>query len=308
MGKHKKIVEEEPEDKQLKVIQPTSGRFGPMNFEKGKTKLDHPRNVLWKFLFSYMKDHRLKFILFLILMLLGTAIMSVSPLLTATIIDDGIIAGDAQHVLNMTILYLVLMLFMALVYLIAQYGMGKTAQNVVFRIRNDLFEKLQEMSLTYFDQRPSGDIISITTNDIEQLNQLVGGQFVSIISSIISIVLTVIFMFVLNPFLALISMVIFPIFFIMMIVFRKVIIGVFKESRKSISKVTSSIQENIEGAKVVQAYGQEKKASSEFDEANKANFEAMYKIRRIMSFFFPFIGLITAIITVSIILIGGFAV
>ena len=92
MGKHKKIVEEEPEAEGIKVIQPTSGRFGPMNFEKGKTKLDHPRNVLWKFLFSYMKDHRLKFILFLILMLLGTAIMSVTPLLTVTIIDDGIIA------------------------------------------------------------------------------------------------------------------------------------------------------------------------------------------------------------------------
>ena len=308
MGKHKKIVEEEPEDEGTKVIQPTSGRFGPMNLQRGKTKLDHPRNVLWKFLFSYMKDHRLKFVLFLILMLIGTAIMSVSPLLTATIIDDGIIAGDAQHVLNMTILYFTLMLFMALIYFIAQYGMGKTAQNVVFRIRNDLFEKLQEMSLTYFDQRPSGDIISIATNDIEQLNQLVGGQFVSIITSIISIILTVIFMFVLNPFLALISMVIFPIFLIMMIVFKRVIIGVFKESRKSISKVTSSIQENIEGAKVVQAYGQEKKASSEFDKANKANFEAMYKIRRIMSFFFPFVGLITAIITASIILIGGFAV
>ncbi len=296
---------EEPEKK---IRQPMAGGHGRFLLGEDNKKLDNPRKKLWKFLFSYLKPFRGSFILFLILLLMGTSIISISPIITAFIIDNGIVAGDAQFVLNMSIFYLSLMFFMAISTYVSQYGMAKVSQNVVFKIRNDLFFKLQDMSMTYFDQHPSGDIISITTNDIDQLNQLVGGQFVMIISGFLSIVLTVIIMYILNPLLATISLVIFPIFVVMLKVFKKVITGVFKKTRESISKVTTSVQENIAGTKVVQSFGQEKKATSEFDEANTENYKIMLKVRRIMSVFFPLIGFVTSMITASVIFIGGLAV
>ena len=103
--------------------------------------------------------------------------------------------------------------------------------------------------------------MSITTNDVTLLNQLVGGQFVMVISSLVSLILTIFVMLFLNIFLALLSLIIIPIFFIFTYLFRTVAMGLFKESRKTIGNVTSSIQENIAGAKVVQAYGQERRAS-----------------------------------------------
>jgi len=291
------------------IRQPMSGTHrGPMWFDENDKELDNPRNVLWKFLFSYLKPYRGKLITFMILMLIGTAIMSLSPIISASIIDYGIIAQNAQFILLTSLIYLSLMLFMAISNYVSQYGMAKVSQNVVFGIRNDLFYKLQDMSLTYFDQHPSGDIISITTNDIDQLNMLVGGQFVMIISSILSMALTILFMYVLNPVLATISMIVFPIFLLMMRTFKRVVTGVFKQTRESISSVTSSIQENIAGAKVVQAYGQEKKATSEFDRANIQNYYVMLKIRKIMSVFFPLVTLVTSTLTACVILIGGFAV
>jgi len=290
------------------IRQPRAGGHGKFLFDEDNKNLDNPRKILWKFLFSYLKPFRGSFILFLILMLIGTSIMSMSPIISALIIDKGIITQNSEFVLNMSMIYLFLMLFMAISTYISQYGMMKVSQNVVFKVRNDLFFKLQDMSLTYFDQHPSGDIISITTNDIDQLNQLVGGQFVMIISGFLSIVLTVIIMYILNPLLATIGLIIFPIFIIMLKVFKKVITGVFKKTRESISKVTTSVQENIAGAKVVQSYGQEKKATSEFDEANTENYKIMLRVRRIMSVFFPLIGFITSIITASVILIGGLSV
>ena len=290
------------------IRQPMAGGHGRFLFDEDNKKLDNPRKILWKFLFSYLKPFRGSFILFIFLLLIGTSIMTISPVISATIIDNGIMLGNTQFVLNMSIFYLFLMLFMAISTYISQYGMAKISQNVVFQIRNDLFFKLQDMSMTYFDLHPSGDIISITTNDIDQLNQLVGGQFVMIISGILSIILTVIIMYVLNPLLATIGLVIFPIFVVMLKLFKKVISGVFKKTRESISKVTSSVQENIAGAKVVQSYGQEKKATSEFDAANTENYKIMLRIRRIMSVFFPLIGFVTSIITAAVILIGGFAV
>ena len=299
-------TQENEEEEQQEIIQPSaSARHGfMMDFES--SELEHSRGELWRWLFSYLKPFRRKFSLYLIFLLIGTLITAITPLITASIIDKGIITGNIQFILMMSVTYFSLLLFMAITTYYSQYGMGRMSQRITYDIRNDLFYKLQDMSLAYFDQRSSGDIMSITTNDVTILNQLVGGQFVGIITSIVSIALTVLIMFMLNPFLALISLPVFPIFLLLIFFFRKMAIGFFKESRKTIGKVTSSIQENITGAKVVQAYGQEKKASSEFDKANKANYNAMMRIRRYMATIFPLINLITTTLTACILLAGGF--
>ena len=298
--------QDETEEEQKEIIKPSAGnRHGfMMDFEP--SDLEHSRRELWGWLISYIKPFRWKFALYLIFLLMGTIITASTPIISANIIDKGIMAGNIPFILMMSAIYFSLLLFMVITNYYSQFGMGKISQRITYDIRNDLFYKLQDMSIAYFDQRSSGDIMSITTNDVTLLNQLVGGQFVGIISSIVSIAFTVLFMFLLNPFLALISLPVFPIFLLLTGFFRKMAIGLFKESRKTIGKVTSSIQENIAGAKVVQAYGQEKKASSEFDKANKANYNAMIRIRRYMATIFPLINLITTALTACILLAGGF--
>jgi len=298
--------QENEEEEQQEIIQPSASAHHKFMMDFESSELEHSRGELWRWLFSYLKPFRGKFSLYLIILLMGTLITAITPLVTASIIDKGIIAGNIPFILMMSITYFSLLIFMAITTYYSQYGMGKMSQRITYDIRNDLFYKLQDMSLAYFDQRSSGDIMSITTNDVTLLNQLVGGQFVGIITSIVSIALTVLIMFLLNPFLALISLLVFPIFLLLTRFFRKMVIGLFKESRKTIGKVTSSIQENIAGAKVVQAYGQERKASSEFDKANKANYNAMIKIRRYMATIFPLINLITTALTACILLAGGF--
>ena len=294
-------------EEEKKIIQPSAGMGRHFMMDSSTSKLEHPRRELWKWLFSYLGHYKWKFFTFLILLLIGTLMTSISPIISASIIDYGIVAKNSMYIVIMSTLYFSLLLFMAITTYFAQYGMGKISQKITFEVRNDLFYKLQDMSLSYFDKRSSGDIMSITTNDVTQLNQLVGGQFVSIITSIVGLVLTVFIMFFLNPYLALLSLVIFPIFFFFTYLFRKVAMGLFKESRKTIGNVTSSIQENIAGARVVQAYGQEKKASMEFDEANTANYNATLKIRKFMATIFPLISLVTTLITAGILLAGGFA-
>ncbi|MHA1508198.1 MAG: ABC transporter ATP-binding protein, partial [Promethearchaeota archaeon] len=299
---NKKEKEEEKE-----IIQPrVGGMHRGFMMDSGSSKLEHPRRELWKWLFSYLRKYKWKFSTLTALLLIGTLVTSISPIISANIIDNGIVAKDNIYIIFMSTFYFSLLVVMAITTYFAHYGMGKLSQNITFEIRNDLFYKLQDMSLSYFDKRSSGDIMSITTNDVTILNQLVGGQFVMVISSVVSLILTVTIMFFLNVFLALLSLIIFPVFFIFTYLFRKVAMGLFKESRKTIGNVTSSIQENIAGAKVVQAYGQENKASSEFDKANTANYDAMLKIRKFMATIFPLINLVTSILTAGILLAGGF--
>lgn len=302
-----KKLEEIDKERQMRPIGPTVGHHrGPMMFMDDKAKLEHPRRVLWRWIFSYLFRHKKPFIFYAILIAAGSVINIVTPLLTRNLIDSGIIPRNSEVILNITLLYLSLLIIMASGNYIGSYGLGKIGQNVVFSMRNDVFEQLQRMSMSYFDKHPSGDLISRATNDIDQMNLLVGGQLVQIITSIISLGLSVTFMFLLNPFLALFGLIVFPIFFLMSRWFRNRVIGAFKETRKKISKVTSSIQENIAGAKTVQAFGQEKKAMSEFDQANMENAEASFRARRIFATFFPFITFLSSVITASVLTIGGY--
>lgn len=294
------------EKEEAEIIQPSASHRHKFFMDTKNIKLEHPRNELWKWLFSYIKQFRLKFVFFFILLLVGTIITSITPIISANIIDLGIVAGNSRYIVTMSSFYFALLLLMALITYYSQLGMGKISQKVTYDIRNDLFFKLQDMSLNYFDKRASGDIISVTTNDVTLLNQLVGGQFVQIINNIVSIGLTIVIMYILNVYLALISMIIFPIFYTFTYLFKKVAMRLFKESRKTIGGVTSSIQENVAGAKVVQAYGQEEKASAEFDRANTANYNAMLRIRKFMATLFPLISLVTTILTAGILLAGGF--
>ena len=305
--KEKKYPVEEEEEEKVIILPSASSRHKFM-IDGEKAKLETPRTVLWKWLFSYLKPFRFKFFLFLCLLLIGTVITSAIPLLTASIIDNGIVKGNTDYIIGMSGIYFLLMLFMAISNYLSLFGMGKISQKITFDIRNDVFFKLQTFSLNYFDKRSSGDVISITTNDVTILNQLVGRQFIQIISNIVLISLTVIFLFILNPFLALISLLIFPLSFIIFRIFKKVAIKLFKASRRAIGKVTSSIQENIAGARVMQAYGQEKRASSEFDEANRENYNIMIKIRKYMATIFPLLTLVTVILTAIVLLTGGFAI
>ncbi|GAB4306514.1 MAG: hypothetical protein Kow0069_03340 [Promethearchaeota archaeon] len=245
---------------------------------------------------------------YLFLLIFGTVVLSVTPLLTARIIDEGIIARDGGALLRYSLLYMSLMAAMGVGNYVAMAGMGVLGQSIVYSVRDDVFTRLQEMSMNFFDRNPSGDVLSRATNDVDQLNLLVSGQLVQLISSFASIGLGVTFMFLLNPFLAAIGMVTFPAFILLLRWFQRKVIGAFKETRKKISNVTSRIQENVAGAKVVQAYGQQERALDEFDRANEENYQASFKARRIFATFFPTTRLLSSLITVGVLLVGGLVV
>jgi ABC-type multidrug transport system fused ATPase/permease subunit len=302
-----KKLEEIEKERELKPIGPkVGGHRGPMQFMGEKANLKHPRGILWHWIFSYLFTHKKLFFFYAFLIAIGSILNIITPLLTRSLIDFGILAKNTQVILNVSILYITILSIMALGNYIGSYGLGKIGQNVVFSMRNDVFEQLQKMSMSYFDRHSSGDIISRATNDIDQMNLLVGGQLVQIISSIISLGLSITFMFVLNPFLAFFGLIVVPIFLVLSRWFRNRVIGAFKETRKKISKVTSSIQENIAGAKTVKAFGQEEKAENEFDQANMENAEASFRARRIFATFFPLITFISSVITAGVLVIGGY--
>ncbi len=291
------------------INQPSPGGRGGKGsfFDQNDVILDHSKKILWKWLGNYFfaGKNKNRIIIALILISAGTIIGALQPVVIAFLIDNGIIANNAQFVINMGITYVIMMIILIFANYFGSLLLTKISQNIVYSIRVDIFAQLQKCSMQYFDKRPSGEIVSICTNNVDVLNQFIGGQLSGILSSILMAFFYTILMFVLNPFLATISLIIVPIYMLLTVLIRKLAGTAFRDTQKSIAKVTVRMQENIAGAKVMQAYGQEAKEKKQFDEANFQNYAANLRIRRVFSFMFPLIGTISSLISVAVILIGS---
>ena len=163
--------------------------------------------------------------------------------------------------------------------------MGKIGTNVIYEVREEIFENLQNMSMDYYDRSHSGDIISIATSDVDQLNMVFGGQLSLVIADAFRGLLIIILMLVMNWELAIISFLVIPTFAVFMKILQKKAKSAFKVTRKAISAVTQKAEENISGMKVIQAYGKQSKATQEFDEANIENQKANMKILEIFTYY-----------------------
>ncbi|MHA1729425.1 MAG: ABC transporter transmembrane domain-containing protein [Promethearchaeota archaeon] len=293
--------------RRVNINQPSPGSRKGAMFSQEDVVLDHPRKVLWNWLGKYFfaKKNKKKVFLSFFLISSATILGAFHPVIIALLIDYGIRSKNIPYVMNMGIIYIVIMIILIFENYFGTILLTKISQNIIYSIRIDIFAQLQKCSMQYYDKRPSGEIVSISTNNVDALSQFFGGQLSGIISSILVAIFYTIFMFILNTFLAILSLIIVPIYLLLTRLIRKLAGTAFRDTQKSIAKVTVRMQENITGAKVMQAYGQEEKEKKRFDEANFQNYAANLRIRRVFSFIFPLIGTISSLITITVILIGS---
>lgn len=286
------------------------GHRGPGRFFDDKKK--KPRKVsdkdLWKWMLSYLKAYKVKFISLLLFLFIFSVIAATLPYLQQLIIDDGIIPKNWELTVSFLLYYGIFMIGSTLGSGYVNYLLGKIGTNVIYEIRGELFNNMQNMAMDYFDKTPSGDIISIATNDVDQLTQVFGGQLALVIADAFRGLLMIVLMLVMNWELALLSFLVIPLFFVLMKTLQSRSKKVFKASRKAISEVTQKAEENISGMKVIQAYGKQDAAAREFDDANLKNQQANLKIRKIFAYYVPVIFFIMGLFSSIILLYGGSAV
>ncbi len=268
---------------------------------------------LWKWMFSYLGQYKRKFTLLLMALFILTGLGAYLPTLSKIIIDEGILAldttGDAwQSTIRLITIYGVIM---AIVYLgtgIVDYSMGKIGTNVVASIRNDIFENVQNMSMDYFDQMKTGDIISRATNDVDELDVIFGGQFAIILATIFQAVLIVILMLLINWRLALLSFTMLPVMMILMHFIKPKVQKAFMKTRRKISNLTRITEQNISGMKEIQGFGRQREAFNDYERANRENQQAFLYARKLMSFLIPLMLFIANFFVLWLIGIGALSI
>ncbi|MBP3493341.1 MAG: ABC transporter ATP-binding protein [Oscillospiraceae bacterium] len=203
-------------------------------------------------------------------MLLASSLLSVaSSYLMKPIINNYIIPGDFKGLLKMVALLFGCFALSALCSYTYARIMVRISQQTVAKLRQDLFDKLQELPLQYFDTHQSGDLMSRFTNDIDTVSEMINSSFASVISNVLTFTCTVIMMLVLNWQLTLISFA----FLALMFMVVKVIGGKsrtsFRRQQQALGAVNGYIEEMIEGQKVIKVFNHEGKAVKEFSVLNE---------------------------------------
>ncbi len=183
------------------------------------------------------------------------------------------------------------------------YLMTLAGQQVLLYMRTQIFERIQILSLKFFDQHEAGDLMSRLVNDTQVINQVFSGGVVRLASMSLSVIGIVVSMLVLNWRLALASFTILPVMILTTTVFSRRARSAFRRTRQTIGEVSAELQENIAAVREVQAFAREGENVAEFEVVNAANRDANVQAQSILSAFSPTIDVLS---TVALAIVAGY--
>jgi ABC-type multidrug transport system fused ATPase/permease subunit len=271
----------------------------------------HSDRVLLARLLRYLTPYRRNTIILLILIFAGIGSTLAIPYLSQLAIDQYLLNPQLpqdQRVAGLTTILILLGTVYLANYLI-QYGRtyltALIGRGVEYDLRMTLFTHLQTLSLSYFDQREIGRIMSRVTNDVDHITELLTAGVVTAVADVVTLIGVVIVMLYINLPLALTSFSILPIMILFVWRFGLKARAAYRLTRRTISSVTSQIEESVSGMREIQAYAKEQASMQDFKRVNVQDREANISAARIESVFFPAVEVFSALSLALILYAGG---
>lgn len=242
---------------------------------------------------------------FLLAIVLTSSLDSIFTYLSKRIVDEGIIAGNRQALMEIIATYASLILVQAVTVLSFIYLAGVLGERIRYDLRKKLFNHLQNLSLSYYSRTPVGWIMSRVTSDSDRVAELVTWGLLDSTWAITNIVTAMIFMMFINWQLALIVLAILPVLLFVAYQFRKRILVEFRQVRKINSKITGAYNENITGVRVVKALVREEQNLQEFGVLTGEMYRAGYRAAWLSALFLPTVQFISSFALGAIVWFAG---
>jgi len=275
--------------------------------EKSRRIRDINREVFQMF-GRYLKPQTRTLLLTFLFMGIVSGVNMIVPYLSKIAIDEFIIPKNVNG------LHLILAAFIvsyAVFWWASYWGSylsTKLGQRVVADIRADLFEHVTGLSMDFFSENKTGEIMSRLTNDINTLSDFISSGIVNLLSDLLTLGGIVALMLLLNAKLALVVLITIPVIFGGTVLIGRHMRKAYKKVREKTGNLNAGVEENISGIRVVQAMSQESDNIKSFEKLNKENLAAQIKAVVVSALFFPFMSLTGTLGTALVILAGGFMV
>ena len=232
--------------------------------------IEKPKDTKGTFLrlISYLGEYKLLLIIVSALTVGSTLLNLAGPYLQGVAIDQFIIGNDREGLLRIVLILAGTYIAGTLASMGAGYVMATISQRSLKKLRTELFEHMETLSLSFFDNHPAGDLMSRLTNDVDAIGVAISTNVTQLISSVITLVGILVLMFALNVRLALASLIVFPIMVILTALIGGKTRDSFRGLQMNLGLLNSTMQETITGQRVVIAFDQQETVNRKFTTMN----------------------------------------
>ena len=283
-----------------------SGR-GPGRHGHGGHGFQRPKDMkgTFKKLMHYVGRYKGSLVLVAVCLIVSSVASVATSYMLKPLLNNYIIPGDFPGLFRMLLLMGGLFALSSLCSYAYARIMVHVAQHTVAALRQDLFDRLQELPIRYYDRHQSGDLMSRFTNDIDTVSEMLNSSFASIISNVLTFVGTVAMMLVLNPWLTLITF----LFLGLMAVVVKTVGGrsrtSFQRQQAALGAMNGYIEEMIEGQKVIKVFNHEDEAITRFTGLNNGYRDAATAAQAYAGMMMPAMGNLSKINYAVTCCVGG---
>ncbi len=260
---------------------------------------------LMKRLLSFVKPYKKYVVIAIFMNVVVAALGPLRPYLTKIAIDDYIVNKNYDGLVTISAILFGTLIFQAVVQYFLTYYTQLMGQNIIYDLRVKLFAHVQKLALKYFDKTPIGRIVTRVTNDVESLNELFSSGIVMIFSDVFIIIWILIFMFLMEWQLTLVSLSVLPLLIYATFLFRKKVRESYRDVRFQLARLNSYMQEHIGGMSIIQLFSKEKKENKNFAEINDAHKVANINSIFYYAIFFPIVEILSSGAIALIIWYGG---
>lgn len=269
-----------------------------------------------KKLTKYLKGYGLVFTLAILSIVLATVMQLAVPILIKYAIDSivgDVPPGNLQFLMDafgkslwgVVWIIVIMSLFRGIFMFLKGYLSSYAAENIAKEIREKLYRQIQYMTFERHTRKETGDMVQRCTSDVEMVRRFIGVQVVDLGRIVFMLVFTLVIMGTMNVELTLYSMIMIPILFFFSYIFFTKIQKTFKKSDEAEGSLTTVLQENLSGVRVVRAFGREEFEIQRFDEVNKNHKTITYKLIETLAVFWASSDLLTLMQNGIVLVVGA---
>ncbi|EAC4202846.1 ABC transporter ATP-binding protein [Listeria monocytogenes] len=261
-----------------------------------------------KWIWQYVRKYRLLMIGVFILIFIASGISIIYPLLGGKVIDDVVY----QNKTNLLIPLLLIMIISTIIRTICRYTYQimceRIGQNSLFRIREDLYKKLQSLDFDFFNNTRVGDIMARMTGDTDAIRHFVSWVSYNILENVFLFSFAIIIMATIDWKLTLALVILTPLIAILTMKMSSKAQPVFYEIRESFSRLNSMVEENISGNRVVKAFAREDFEMKKFHEHNEDFKKRNLDSADVSRTYLPVLDSLAGMLVVITLIFGGYLV
>ncbi len=250
---------------------------------------------LLKRIMSYTRPVRGSFYFATVITFVMSFLAPLRPMLIGRMVNEHIETGDKERLLYWALVITGILFAEAILQYYQTYLANWLGQNIIKRIRDQLFTKILNFRLRYFDNTAIGRLVTRAVSDIETIAQIFSQGILIIIGDLLKLVMVVLFMLYMDWQITLLVLLPIPLLIYSTKIFKNAIQKAFQEVRNQVSRLNTFVQEHLTGINIVQVFNRQKREYEKFKEINAKHRDAHFRSVWAYSIFFPVVEMLSAL-------------